>query len=97
MESPNKLISKHGGKTVLIVEEGGKAVYDSLSRRLSDVRLENDGDVLATIKKKTDLPDAILTLNKNKAEFTELIVRRPTLEDVFLNLTGKKIVEGELH
>jgi len=97
MESPNKLISKHGGKTVLIVEEGGKAVYDSLSRRLSDVRLENDGDVLATIKKKTDLPDAILALNKNKAEFAELTVRRPTLEDVFLNLTGKKIVEGELH
>jgi len=97
MGSPSELISKFGGKTVLIVEEGGEAVYDSLSQTLSDVRLENDGDVLATIKKKHDLPNAILTLNKSKAEFAELVVRRPTLEDVFLNLTGKKIVEGELH
>ncbi len=97
MGSPSELISKYGGKTVLIVEEGGEAAYDSLSQTLSDVRLENDGDVLAPIKKKPDLPNAILTLNKSKAEFAELIVRRPTLEDVFLNLTGKKIVEGELH
>ncbi len=96
MGTPSELISKFGGKTALIVEEGGKAVYDLLSQTLPDVRLENDGDVLATIKKKSDLPNAILALNKNKAEFAELIVRRPTLEDVFLNLTGKKIVEGEL-
>lgn len=97
MESPSKLISKHGGKTALIVEEGGKAVYDLLGKTLPDVRLENDGDVFATIKKKSDLPNAIRALDKNKAEFAELVVRRPTLEDVFLNLTGKKIVEGELH
>ncbi len=97
MESPSKLISKHGGKTALIVEEGGRAVYDLLGQTLPEVRLENDGDVFATIKKKSDLPNAIRVLDKNKAEFAELVVRRPTLEDVFLNLTGKKIVEGELH
>jgi len=97
MESPSELISKYGGKTALIVEEGGKAVYDLLGQTLPDVRLENDGDVFATIKKKSDLPNAIVALDKNKAEFAELVVRRPTLEDVFLNLTGKKIVEGELH
>jgi hypothetical protein len=37
-----------------------------------------------------------MTLNGNKAGFAELVVRRPSLEDVFLNLTGKKIVDGEL-
>jgi hypothetical protein len=35
-------------------------------------------------------------LNGNKTKFAELVVRRPSLEDVFLNLTGKKIVDGEL-
>ncbi|MCK4435613.1 ABC transporter ATP-binding protein, partial [Candidatus Bathyarchaeota archaeon] len=62
-----------------------------------EVRLENDGDVLVVLKKKSDLPEAILALSKKKVEFAELIVRRPTMEDVFLNLTGRKIVEGELH
>lgn len=97
MGTPSQLISKHGGKTTLVVEEGGKAVYDMLSQMFSDVRLENDGDVLTTLKRKSDLPDAVLALSKRKAAFAELVVRRPTLEDVFLNLTGKKIVEGELH
>jgi hypothetical protein len=38
-----------------------------------------------------------MTLNGNKTKFGELIVRRPNLEDVFLNLTGKKMVDGELN
>ena len=97
MGTPSNLISKHGGKTTLVVEEGGKNVYDLLSQMFSDVRLENDGDVLSPLKKKSDLPEAVLALSKRKAAFAELIVRRPTLEDVFLNLTGKKIVEGELY
>jgi len=79
------------------VEKGGEAVRKSLSKTFPDVKIENDGDVLATIKRKRDLSKAILALDKSKAEYAELIVRRPTLEDVFLNLTGKKIVEGELH
>lgn len=95
--TPSALISEYGGETALTVEEGGKAVYDLLSEMLSDLRLENDGDVLVTLGKKSDLPKAIMALDRSKAEFAELIVRRPTLEDVFLNLTGKKIVEGELH
>jgi len=97
MGTPSELISKHGGKTTLIVEEGGSSVHELLSKILPEVRLENDGDVLAVLKKKSDLPEAILALSKKKEEFAELIVRRPTMEDVFLNLTGRKIVEGELH
>ena len=46
---------------------------------------------------KSDLPEAVMTLNSNKTKFAELIVRRPNVEDVFLNLTGKKIVDGELN
>jgi hypothetical protein len=60
------------------------------------VKLENDGDVVATLKNKSDLTDAALALGSQETEFEELIIKRPTLEDVFLNLTGKKIVEGEL-
>lgn len=96
MGSPSQLVAKHGGQTTLIIERGGKAVHQLLSQKLSEVRIKNDGDVLVALREKSDLSNAISTLDKGKAEFAELIVRRPTLEDVFLSLTGKKIVEGEL-
>jgi len=95
--TPSKLISRHGGRKTLVVKQGGKPSYDLLLPVLSEVKLETDGDVLAALKKESDLTDAALALNNRKAEFEELIIKRPSLEDVFLNLTGKKIVEGELH
>jgi ABC-2 type transport system ATP-binding protein len=93
--TPSELILKHGGKTTLIVEDGGKEAYAVLTKRFPNARMEN-GDVLVPINDKSDLPDAVIVLNENKTKFAELVVRRPSLEDVFLNLTGKKIVDGEL-
>ncbi len=95
--TPSKLVSKHGGTKTLIVKKGGKPSYSLLHPVLSDVKMENDGDVLAALKNESDLADAAMALNSRKTKYEELIIRRPTLEDVFLNLTGKKIVEGELH
>jgi len=94
--TPSELILKHGGKTTLIVEDGGKEAQKVLKKRFPEARLDN-GDVLVPINDKSDLPEAVMTLNDNKTNFAELVVRRPNLEDVFLNLTGKKIVDGELN
>ena len=94
--TPSELILQHGGKTTLIVEEGGTEANDILRKKFPDSKLEN-GDVLVPLNNKSDLPEAVMTLNGNKTKFAELIVRRPSLEDVFLNLTGKKIVDGELN
>jgi ABC-2 type transport system ATP-binding protein len=94
--TPSELILKHGGKTTLIVEEGGKDAYEALKDVFPKARVDN-GDVLVPLKGKSDLPKAVMVLNDNKVNYAELIVRRPNLEDVFLNLTGKKIVDGELN
>jgi len=94
--TPSELILQHGGKTTLIVKEGGAEAHDILRKKFPDSKLEN-GDVLVPLNGKSDLPEAVMTLNGNKTKFAELIVRRPSLEDVFLNLTGKKIVDGELN
>ena len=94
--TPSELILKHGGKTTLIVEDGRKEAYDVLKAKFPKARMEN-GDVLVPITDKSDLPNAVMALNDKKAKFGELIVRRPNLEDVFLNLTGKKMVDGELN
>jgi ABC-2 type transport system ATP-binding protein len=94
--TPSELILQHGGKTTLIVEEGGTEAHNILIKKFPDSKIENN-DVLVPINGKSDLPEAVMMLNGNKAEYAELIVRRPNLEDVFLNLTGKKIVDGELN
>jgi len=94
--TPSELILKHGGKTTLIVEDGKNEAYEVLKTKFPKARIEND-DVLVPINDKSDLPNAVMALNGNKTKFGELIVRRPNLEDVFLNLTGKKMVDGELN
>ena len=93
--TPSELILKYGGKTTLIVEEGGKKAHKVLNKEFSKAKIQN-GDVLVPINNKSDLPKAVMTLNENQTKYTELIIRRPNLEDVFLNLTGKKIIQGEL-
>jgi len=94
--TPSELILQHGGTTTLIVEEGGTEAHNILKNKFPDSKIENS-DVLVPINSKSDLPDAVMLLNGKKAKFADLIVRRPNLEDVFLNLTGKKIVDGELN
>jgi ABC-2 type transport system ATP-binding protein len=94
--TPSELIMKYGGKTTLIVEEGGQDAYNVLKTRFPKARVDN-GDVLVPLNDKSDLPDAVMCLNNNKTKYADLVVRRPNLEDVFLNLTGKKIVDGELN
>ncbi|NIR17088.1 MAG: hypothetical protein GWN86_25475 [Desulfobacterales bacterium] len=96
MGTPSQLISEYGGKKTLLVKKGGKPSYDLLYPILPDVKLQSDGDVLAALENRSDLTDAALALSGRKTRFEELMVKRPTLEDVFLNLTGKKVVEGEL-
>ncbi|MFQ5872103.1 MAG: ABC transporter ATP-binding protein, partial [Candidatus Geothermarchaeales archaeon] len=94
--SPDELIKQHGGSRTLVVRGGGQAVYNLLFPTLPEVAMGSNGDVLVTLESKRDLTDAALALSGEKTEFEELIIKRPTMEDVFLNLTGKKIVEGEL-
>ncbi|PVX25848.1 MAG: ABC transporter ATP-binding protein [Candidatus Bathyarchaeum sp.] len=94
--TPSELILEHGGKTTLIVEEGGKDAYSVLKAKFPKAHLDN-GDVLVPLNDKSDLPEAVMALNDAKTKFAELVVRRPNLEDVFLNLTGKKMVDGELN
>ena len=94
--SPDELIKQHGGSKTLVVRGGGQEAYNLLFPTLPEVAMGSNGDVLVTLESKRDLTDVALALSGEKTEFEELIIKRPTMEDVFLNLTGKKIVEGEL-
>jgi len=95
-DSPDKLISQYGGSYTLIVKGGGEETYKILHSTWPDAKLEPDGDVLVPLQGRSDLLDVTAILSREQSSFSALQVKEPTLEDVFLSLTGKRIVEGEL-
>lgn len=94
--TPRNLISKYGGNQTLVVEKGGKLVYNALNNIMKDVEINSKDDVLAPIINKDDLLKAFICLNEKKINFEKFAVKGATFDDVFMNLTGKKIIGGEL-
>ena len=83
MDTVDALIDLHGGFSIVEVELTGASAGDtSLPGRVENGKLRIEtGQPLETIAE----------LGTRGAEFTGLIVHRPNLETVFLNLTGRKL------
>jgi ABC-2 type transport system ATP-binding protein len=94
--SPRRLISEYGGQQTLVVEEGNDEAYKVLKSILENVVMESNGDVLFKIRSKSDISNAFSALDENDVVYERFSVRGASFDDVFLNLTGKKLVEGEL-
>jgi ABC-2 type transport system ATP-binding protein len=95
--SPEDLINKYGGGNTLVIRECSAYALDALVRSIPDSRIEGnnvlaklpEGDSMATLSK------AISIINSGNFRCKEVYVKKPTLEDVFLNLTGEKLMEGQ--
>jgi ABC-2 type transport system ATP-binding protein len=93
--SPEDLINHYGGGNTLIIRECSSEAIDMLVKEMPAskvqgrdivVRLpENDG--MASITK------AVSLINDKHVACKELYVKKSTLEDVFLNLTGEKLAQ----
>ncbi len=93
--TPDELISKYGGVKTLNVKDGGSIAIDLLKSKFPEAQMDKNGDVSLRLHTKEDLTKAILLLSKSEA-IREFDVKRPTLETVYLKLTGKKVTdEGE--
>jgi len=96
--SPEDLINKYGGGNTLVIRECSADAIDPLVKSIPDSRVEGnsvlaklpEGDSMATLSK------AIAIIKSGSYSCKEIYVKKPTLEDVFLNLTGEKLVEGGL-
>jgi ABC-2 type transport system ATP-binding protein len=90
--SPGELIDRYGGGNTLVVREcgtAGRCLTEALAGSTADggdvlVPLTS-GDGAATILKAAALIEA------GHVRCKELYVKKPTLDDVFLNLTGEKL------
>jgi ABC-2 type transport system ATP-binding protein len=94
MGTPREIIDKYGSGTTMVVKGGNTKAYDCLKGISPTVELKGD-DVVVHIDRKEVLPDAVMRLESCNALYDEIQMKRATLEDVFLSLTGKRLGEGE--
>lgn len=94
--TPEDLINRYGGSNMLIIRECDEHTRDELIKSIPDCKVEGN-DILVKLEEGNgmkSMSDAISIINANGLTCEELYVKKATLEDVFLNLTGDKLVEG---
>jgi ABC-2 type transport system ATP-binding protein len=98
LDTPKNLKDLIGADTITLeVESGGDALLQSLK---SVDWIKSTTTTNGTIELRVDhaqarIPEVMIEAYKNKALIKSVGLHEPTLEDVFLKFTGKKIREAE--
>src|SRR5437588_410989 len=90
--TPDQLIDTHGGKKTLIIRDAGQEGINQLPPGLPKAELRNAGDIAIPLN-NGELTNILMSLAQTPLHDKEIEVRRPTLDDVFLNLTGRRVSE----
>ncbi len=90
--TPDQLIDTHGGKKTLIIRDAGQEGISQLPPGLPKAELRNAGDIAIPLN-NGELTSILMSLSRTPLHDKEIEVRRPTLDDVFLNLTGRRVSE----
>jgi len=90
--TPNELIDAHGGKKTLVIREAGEDGLKFLPPGISRPQLKNEDDIYIPLN-NGELTTILIAIRQTPLANKEIEVRRPTLDDVFLNLTGRRVSE----
>ncbi len=94
--SPEELISKYGGLKVLTIKNGDKKLAEALQKKFGHTSIGDDGDVNMKVDNVDELWRVLAVLTEMKVG-RDIDIQTPTMDDVFLKITGGKITEeGEL-
>ena len=94
--SPEDLINAYGGGNTLIIRECSESAQAELLRAITQSRAVAN-DVLASLPQEGSMASivkAIAVINSGGLACKEIYVKKSTLEDVFLNLTGEALAQG---
>jgi ABC-2 type transport system ATP-binding protein len=94
--TPEDLINRYGGGNMLIIRECDEDTRNELIKSIPDCKVEGN-NVLVKLEGGNGMKSmskAISIIDAGNLTCEELYVKKATLEDVFLNLTGDKLVEG---
>jgi len=93
--TPSDLISRYGGNTNLILQGDPKDIIKDLPTAGVE-RLE--GKIRISLKEEDSVRKILGKVSRSSMELERLEIVKPSLEDVFLKLTGKRISdEGAVH
>ena len=96
LDSPEGLISEHGTRNLLILRKTSpKAVLNIEKLGLKAKYDGATGDVTVHLNHAVGVSDVLHALSGADVPFGELQLKRSSLEDVFLNLTGVSLGEEE--
>lgn len=93
MGTPGDIIREHGTGDIVVVRGGGRSAYDQLLGISSQVE-QVGNDVVVRVDRRQVLPEVVMRLERNGAYYEEMQLRRSSLEDVFLSLTGRRLGES---
>lgn len=95
--TPEELITKHGKHNLLILKNTDQAAIPLVETLGLDASYDKDtNEVRIPLNYSTAMSEVIRALTLKQIVFGELQLRRSSLEDVFLNLTGEKLRETEM-
>ncbi|MDD1764906.1 MAG: DUF4162 domain-containing protein, partial [Methanomassiliicoccales archaeon] len=92
--TPKEIIDKHGSGSRCIISNCDDKCLAALQGQWPSAE-KNNGEIIIRLESKNSLPEVIYALDRSGGNYEQIQVTRPTLEDVFLSLTGKKLVGGE--
>jgi ABC-2 type transport system ATP-binding protein len=95
--SPEDLIGRFGGASTLVIRECSEGAREQLIKEFPGSEASG-GDVLIKLAGSDSMAAisrAIAVMNSGGFSCKELYVKRSTLDDVFLNLTGEKLADRE--
>lgn len=90
--TPDELIVSFGGEKIIEVDLESKDFDLSLFKsEFQNVTVENSKIMIITSSLPSDMKKALELFDQKSIKINDIVVRQPNLEDVFLNLTGRKL------
>ncbi|QLH74088.1 MAG: ABC transporter ATP-binding protein [Methanomassiliicoccales archaeon] len=91
-DTPRAIIREFGHGTMCLIKSCNDKVFSILKANGHRCELK-DGDVQCWLEERSDLGEVIKALDAEGVYYDEILVKRSSLEDVFLRLTGRSLEE----
>jgi ABC-2 type transport system ATP-binding protein len=94
--APEDLISRYGGDKTLIIRKCSEKAKNELIKTIHEYTIDGD-NILVKLSGEDDMKiisKSISIIDTGNSVCEDLYIKKATLEDVFLNLTGDKLIEG---
>lgn len=88
MGTPEEIIKEHGRPHRLVVKGDGK-IMEFLQKQIGLTVTKTDEGMEIAINRKEEILKAVSAIENSSLPYSELLIKRDSLEDVFVRLVGK--------